>query len=79
MEMVLSAVYFARQTSRPKCATGDMFNTRNLRHCFQIHQCNHEDLTTVLLQIEPCLNSIPLAILPCENDGIDALTPVLSL
>ena len=34
-----------------------------------------EELTTVLIQIEACLNSGPLASLPCGDDGINALTP----
>ena len=34
-----------------------------------------EELTTVLTQIESCLNSWPLAPLPCVEDGIDRLTP----
>ena len=35
-----------------------------------------EELTTVLAQIEACLNSRPLTPLPCaEDEGIEALTP----
>lgn len=34
-----------------------------------------EELTTVLTQIEACLNSRPLIPLPCDDDGIDILTP----
>lgn len=34
-----------------------------------------EELTTVLVQIEACLNSRPLTPLPDSDDGIDALTP----
>ena len=34
-----------------------------------------EELTTVLTQIESCLNSRPLAPLPHVEDGIEALTP----
>ena len=34
-----------------------------------------EELTTVLVQIEACLNSRPLGSLPCGDDGVDALTP----
>jgi hypothetical protein len=34
-----------------------------------------EELTTVLTQIEACLNSRPLVALPLEDDGIEALTP----
>ena len=35
-----------------------------------------EELSTVLTQIEACLNSRPLAALPCAEDGgVDALTP----
>ena len=36
---------------------------------------NFEELTTVLTQIESCLNSRPLAPLPHVEDGIEALTP----
>ena len=34
-----------------------------------------EELTTVLTQVEACLNSRPLVSLPSEGDGIDILTP----
>ena len=34
-----------------------------------------EELTTVLTQIEACLNSRPLVALPLDDDGIEALTP----
>ena len=34
-----------------------------------------EELMTVLTQIESCLNSRPLTPLPCDEDGIEALTP----
>ena len=34
-----------------------------------------EELTTILAQIESCLNSRPLAPLPLEDDNIEALTP----
>ena len=34
-----------------------------------------EELTTVLAQIEACLNSRPLVSMPCDDDGVQALTP----
>ena len=34
-----------------------------------------EELATVLIQIEACLNTRPLASIPCGEDGIDALKP----
>ena len=34
-----------------------------------------EEFTTVLTQIEACLNSRPLTPLPCDDDGVEALTP----
>ena len=34
-----------------------------------------EEFTTVLAQVESCLNSRPLVSLPLDNDGIGALTP----
>ena len=34
-----------------------------------------EEYMTVLTQVEACLNSWPLAALPCNDDGCDALTP----
>ena len=36
---------------------------------------NFEELSTVLCQIEACLNSRPLVPLPDDEDGIEALTP----
>ena len=34
-----------------------------------------EEFTTVLTQIEACLNSRPLTPLPCDDDRVEALTP----
>ena len=34
-----------------------------------------EELTTMLAQIEACLNSRPLVALTSDNDGVEALTP----
>ena len=34
-----------------------------------------EELATVLVQIEACVNSMPLAFLPCGDDGVNTLTP----
>ena len=36
---------------------------------------NFEQLTTILTQIESCLNSHPVAPLPHEEGNIEALTP----
>lgn len=35
----------------------------------------YEEFSTLLYQIEACLNSRPLASLPNDDDGIEALTP----
>ncbi len=34
-----------------------------------------EEFSTVLCQVEACLNSRPLVPLPCDDDGVEALTP----
>ena len=34
-----------------------------------------EEFATVLMQVEACLNSYPLVPSPCNDDGIEALTP----
>ena len=34
-----------------------------------------EECSTVLTQIEACMNSRPLVALPCDGKGIDVLTP----
>ena len=34
-----------------------------------------EELTTTLAQIEACLNSRPLTVLPDSDEGIEVLTP----
>ena len=34
-----------------------------------------EEYSTVITQIEACLNSRPLVALSCNDDGIEALTP----
>ena len=35
----------------------------------------YEELSTVLTQIEACLNSRPLTRMYCDDDGVEALTP----
>ena len=35
----------------------------------------YEEFSTLLYQIEACLNSRPLVLLPNDEDGIEALTP----
>ena len=42
--------------------------------CIQ-HKLTFEELTILLAQVEACLNSRPLATLPCDDDGVEALTP----
>ena len=44
-------------------------------HFKRVLSTTFEEYTTVLTQVEACLNSRPLAALPCNNDGCDALTP----
>lgn len=34
-----------------------------------------EELTTVLAQVESCMNSQPLVVMPSDDDGVEALTP----
>ena len=49
----------------------------------KIHLCrilwpvklNFEELSTVLSQVEACMNSRPLVALPPDDDGVEALTP----
>ena len=49
----------------------------------KIHLCrilwlvklNFEELSTVLSQVEACMNSRQLAALPHDDDGVEALTP----
>ena len=46
-----------------------------LRRIISNVKLTFEEFTTVLCQIEACLNSRPLAPMPCDDDGIEALTP----
>ena len=48
---------------------------RHLRVVIGEARLTLEEMTTVLAQIEACLNSRPLTPLPEASDGIDALTP----
>jgi len=47
----------------------------HLRRVVGIVKLTFEEMTTILTQIEACLNSRPLVALPLADDGIEALTP----
>ena len=47
----------------------------HLRHVIGNVKLTVEEFTTVLTQVESCLNSRPLISLPLDDDGIGALTP----
>ena len=47
----------------------------HLRRIVSTHKLTFEEFTTILTQIESCLNSRPLVPLQCDEDGIEALTP----
>lgn len=47
----------------------------HLRRVVSSVKLTFEELTTILAQVEACLNSQPLAALPADDDGIEALTP----
>ena len=47
----------------------------HLRRIVSEVKLTFEEFTTVLAQVEACLNSRALVALPADDDGIDALTP----
>ena len=47
----------------------------HLRRIVSSVKLNYEELATVLTQVEACLNSRPLVVLPIEGEGIEILTP----
>ena len=47
----------------------------HLRRILSGVKLTFEEYTTVLTQVEACLNSRPLVALSCNDDGCDALTP----
>jgi len=48
---------------------------KHLKHIIGNIKLTFEELSTVLAQIEACLNSQPLLSLDNDDDGIEALTP----
>ena len=48
---------------------------KHLKHAVGSMKLTFEELTTILTQVEACLNSRPLVSLPSDDDGIGALTP----
>ena len=67
----------------PKCAPhfGGLWKAvvksmkTHLRRIVSSIKLTYEELTTVLAQVECCLNSRPLVALPSDDDGIESLTP----
>ena len=53
---------------------GEEYET-HLRRVLSNTKLTFAEFATVLTQIEACINSRPLAQLPCGDDGIEALTP----
>ena len=47
----------------------------HLRCVVSTHKLTFEEFTTILTQIDSCLNSRPPVPLQCDEDGIEALTP----
>ena len=47
----------------------------HLKRVLSTVKLTFKEYTTVLTRVEACLNSQPLAALPCNDDGCDALTP----
>ena len=47
----------------------------HLRRIVSNVKLTFEEFTMVLVQIEACLNSHPLTPVPCNDDGVDVLTP----
>ena len=47
----------------------------HLKRILSTVKLTFEEYTTVLTQVEACLNSRPLVALPCNDDGFDTLTP----
>ena len=47
----------------------------HLRRIVSTTKLTFEELTTVLAQVESCMNSRPLVAMPSDDDGVEALTP----
>lgn len=47
----------------------------HLRKVVGDHKLSYEEISTIVTQVEACLNSRPLAPIPDPNKGIEVLTP----
>ncbi len=76
MVLIITCKHACYKPKEDPCIYPAVKSTKtHLRRILRDVKLTYEEFSTLLTQIEACLNSRPLVPLPNDDDGIEALTP----